>query len=132
MEAWRYHHVRGRSDAAFDVAPPFAAVIPGDQFYDVSVAEIERSGMRPATGAAALRMSRSRSGCHPQGSAPPARASLIVWGSKISIRLFCGQLRSDVILVGEPVKYLLPADPVHGEVDRFWPSTSQSLWAAAG
>jgi ferredoxin len=32
----------------------------------------------------------------------------------------CGQLRSDVILVGEPAKDSLPADPVLGEVDRFW------------
>lgn len=76
MEAWRNHHVRGRSGAALDVVPLFAALIPGDQLHDVSVAEIGRSGMRPATGAAALRMSRSRSGM-PSSGHRTARASIL-------------------------------------------------------
>jgi hypothetical protein len=42
-----------------------------------------------------------------------------------TIWVSCGPLRSDVVLVGEPAKDLLPADPVLGEVDRFW-------WAGVG
>jgi hypothetical protein len=37
-----------------------------------------------------------------------------------TIRVSCGQLRSDVILVGEPAEDQLPVDPLLGEVDRFW------------
>src|ERR1700722_19261979 len=51
--------------------------------------------------------------------------SYCLWGSEIRFRVPCGQLGGDVVLVGEPAEYVLPADPVLGEVDRFW-------WAGAG
>ena len=41
------------------------------------------------------------------------------------IRVSCGQLRSDVILVGEPAKDLLSADPVAGGIVQF-------RWLAVG
>jgi hypothetical protein len=42
----------------------------------------------------------------------------------------CGQLRlgGDVVLVGEPAENLLPADPVFGEVDRFWLTSAGLSW----
>jgi hypothetical protein len=40
----------------------------------------------------------------------------------------CAQLCSDVILVGEPVKDPFPADPVLGEVDRFWRTGAGLSW----
>ena len=49
----------------------------------------------------------------------------VVWGSEIRFGVSCGQLGSDVVLVGESAEDLFPADPVLGEVDRFW-------WPGAG
>jgi hypothetical protein len=49
----------------------------------------------------------------------------VPWGSEIRFGVSCGQLRGDVVLVGEPAEDLLPADPALGEVDRFW-------WAGVG
>jgi hypothetical protein len=37
-----------------------------------------------------------------------------------TIRVSCGQLRGDVVLMGEPAEDLLPVDSVLGEVDLFW------------
>jgi hypothetical protein len=48
------------------------------------------------------------------------RIARALWGSEIRFGASCGQLRGDVVLVGEPAEDLLPADPVLGEVDRFW------------
>jgi hypothetical protein len=45
-----------------------------------------------------------------------------------TIRVSCGQLRDNVILMGEPAKDLLPADPVLGEVDRFGRTGADLGW----
>jgi hypothetical protein len=42
-----------------------------------------------------------------------------VWVSEIRFEVSCRQLRSDVILVRESAKDLLPTDPVLGKVDLF-------------
>jgi len=43
-----------------------------------------------------------------------------LWGSEMRFGVSRGQLRGDVVLVGEAAEDLLAADPVLGEVDRFW------------
>jgi hypothetical protein len=43
-----------------------------------------------------------------------------LWGSEIRFGVSCGHLHGDVVLVGEAAENLLPADPMLGEVDRFW------------
>jgi hypothetical protein len=45
--------------------------------------------------------------------------TVILWGSEIRFEVFCGQLRGVVLLAGEPVEDLLPADSVLGEVDQY-------------
>ena len=56
--------------------------------------------------------SSRRLGCF--GSQPSAR----LWGSEMRFGVSCGQLGSDVVLVGESAEDLFPVDPVLGEVDR--------------
>ena len=43
-------------------------------------------------------------------------------------RVFCGQSRSDVVLVGESAEDLLAADPELGEVDRFRRAGADLSW----
>jgi len=58
-------------------------------------------------------------------SAPPAQLEpdAIVWGSEMRLGVSCGQLGSDVVLMGKSAEDLFPVDPVLGEVDRLgWAS----------
>jgi hypothetical protein len=42
---------------------------------------------------------------------------ITLWGSEMRFGVSCGQLRSDVVLVGESAEDPFPVDPVLGEVD---------------
>jgi hypothetical protein len=62
------------------------------------------------------------------GRRPPGLVRAMLWGSEIRFRVSCGQLGSDVVLVGESAEDLFPVDPVLGEVDlRGWAGLCLSL-----
>jgi hypothetical protein len=54
----------------------------------------------------------------PIDSARPSRTYRSLWGSEMRFGVSCGQLRSDVVLMGESAEDLFPVDPVLGQVDR--------------
>jgi hypothetical protein len=69
------------------------------------------------------------------GLESPSPSSPDAVGLGSTIWVSCGQLGGDVVLVGEPAENLLPADPVFGEVDRFWLTSAGLSWgelAASG
>ena len=75
-----------------------------------------------------VRLAGRRGGIHRRRR--PVRAALgdTLWGSEIRFGVSCGEFGGDVVLVGEPAENLLPADPVFGEVDRFWLTSAGLSW----